>query len=534
MKISDRLHKDFWVRKVNPESDIKHIPAKTQYYSFPQNFDDSHWLLTQEDFMRENEPAAHRINDKTFSTRPIYDIKPILDEDGNQRMDENGDPMTEWDVVGFEPTETVRFAEQKRNNISKAAFMAGNGFWISHEDESHDLMEKLNSWKDTAGLNHGWLELIQSCFLTGDGAIYQYLSNGKLKYKVFSYLQNDILFPDYDENHNFVLTRLYTLRGRRAVDIYYPDRIQTWIEGDKQDEKNLNWWNKFSGWFAKGLKWDSAKVSEDGWRCLADFPTQTPKGVNQCVYIRIQDIPSGIAEIECHTLEKACSFVADGVRANSQAPLFVKATEIDNLPRTDSTGKVIGVKGAVDELKAADAKFLTPPNLSDIATIDIKNKMESIRKATMSVDITPDIFRSADPSSASIKLLYADTIIWCKNMFVHLYPALVDIVDVTKYLVAILEDDRIATMRTSCGCDFWIPQNDSETLKRELDQVYARVKSRKAAMADIGNTHIEDYKQIEEEWKKELSMKSEVKADTENNETKPNIDNNAPGKSISE
>ena len=86
MKISDRLHKDFWVRKVNPESDIKHVPAKTQYYSFPQNFDDSHWLLTQEDFMRENEPAAHRINDKTFSTRPIYDIKPVLDEDGNQRM----------------------------------------------------------------------------------------------------------------------------------------------------------------------------------------------------------------------------------------------------------------------------------------------------------------------------------------------------------------------------------------------------------------------------------------------------------------
>ena len=157
--------------------------------------------------------------------------------------------------------------------------------------------------------------------------------------------------------------------------------------------------------------------------------------------------------------------------------------------------------------------------------------MESIRKATMSVDITPDIFRSADPSSASIKLLYADTIIWCKNMFVHLYPALVDIVDVTKYLVAILEDDRIATMRTSCGCDFWIPQNDSETLKRELDQVYARVKSRKAAMADIGNTHIEDYKQIEEEWKKELSMKSEVSA---NDDTKPNIDNNAIGKSITE
>ena len=156
-----------------------------------------------------------------------------------------------------------------------------------------------------------------------------------------------------------------------------------------------------SGWFAKGLKWDSAKTSEDGWRCLADNPTQTPVGINPCTYFRVPDIPSGIANQEIGTLEKACSFVADGVRANSQAPLFVKATDIDNLPRTDSTGKIIGVKGAVEELKAADAKFLTPPNLSDIATIDIANKEKSIRESTMSVDISPEIFRAADPSSAA-------------------------------------------------------------------------------------------------------------------------------------
>ena len=556
MKISDRLQKQYWRRRINPDSIDKHTPINAGYYQQPtMSLDDGcYMLLTQEDFCRENDPMAHDINSKYMSMRPIYEVRKKLDADGKAMLDEEGKPINEWHIVDFEPVETVRFGLQMRINTSKAAFMAGNGFWVCHEDKDHDLGEKLNSWKDSAGLDTAWQELVKSCYLTGDGAIYQYVHNGQLRYEVFSYLKGDILFPDYDENRNPVLTRLYTLRGRRAVDIFTTERVQTWIEGDKENEKDQSWYMRFSGWFAKGLKWDSAKTSEDGWRCLADNPTQTPVGINPCTYFRVPDLPSGIANQEICTLEKACSFVADGVRANSQAPLFVKATDIDNLPRTDSTGKIIGVKGAVEELKAADAKYLTPPNLSDIATIDIANKQKSIRESTMSVDITPEIFRSADPSSAAIKLLFTDTIIWCKNEFVHLYPSLVNLVDVFKALVAKIEGDgKIATMRTSCGSDPWIPQNDSEVLKREIDQVQNRMKSRKAAMSDAGNNHVEDYDQILKEWKEELEIKARipavVKAEVEkeygvpqeiieveddDNGTKPKINNAAKGKSITE
>lgn len=555
MRISDRLQKQYWRRRINPDAVDKHTPVGAQYYQQPaMSFDDGgYMLLTQEDFCRENDPLAHDINSRYMSMRPIYEVRKKLDAEGNAVLDEEGKPINEWHIVDFEPVETVRFGLQKRINTSKAAFMAGNGFWVCHEDKDHELGEKLNSWKDSAGLDTAWMELVKSCYLTGDGAIYQYVHNGQLRYEVFSYLKGDVLFPDYDENRNPVLTRLYTLRGRRAVDIFTTERVQTWIEGDKESEKDASWFMRFSGWFAKGLKWDSAKTSEDGWRCLADNPTQTPVGINPCTYFKVPDIPSGIANQEIDTLEKACSFVADGVRANSQAPLFVKATDIDNLPRTDSTGKIIGVKGAVEELKAADAKFLTPPNLSDIATIDIANKEKSIRESTMSVDISPEIFRAADPSSAAIKLLFTDTIIWCKNEFVHLYPSLVSLVDVFKALVAKIEGNgKIATMRTSCGSDPWIPQNDSEVLKRELDQVYARVKSRKSAMADIGNNHVEDYEQIKNEWREELEMKAKIPAEAkaeveektgeptetikveENNPNTPKINNSDKGKSITE
>ena len=70
-----------------------------------------------------------------------------------------------------------------------------------------------------------------------------------------------------------------------------------------------------------------------------------------------------------------------------------------------------------------------------------------------------------------------------------------------------------ADLRLSVCLDVWIPQNDAERIKNELDQVYARVKSRSAAMADIGNQHIDDEQKIIEEWIQELELKSRIPAE---------------------
>lgn len=512
-RIQDHLKKEFWRRRVNPDAPDKHTPANAELYVYPNVniHDDDFAYYTQEDFLRENEPSAHDINSRYMSLRPVYDVreKKIEHEDGTITTE------PEWFVTEFEPKETVRFGLQKRINTSKAAFMAGNGFWVCHEDKDHELGETLNSWKDSAGLNLAWQEVVQSCYLTGDAALYQYVYKGQLRFQVFSYLKGDILFPEVDENRNSIIYRLYTLRGKRAVDIYSTNRVQTWIEGDKDSDKEQAWITKFGSWFAKNLNWSSTKTSEDGWRCIYDNPVQTPDGVNPCTYWRVPDIPSGIAQEEICKLESAASMVADEVRSTVQAILLLKATNIESMPQKDSTGKVIGVKGTVDELAAADAKYVSRPNLSDIATIDLNTKEKSILQSTMSVTISPDIFRASDPSSASIKLMFTDTLIWCKNEFVHLYPGLVEMVDVFKELVDKVEEasGKIARMRTSCGVEFWIPQNDSEVLKRELDQVAARVKSRQAAMADINNAHLEDYEQIEKEWREELRMKAEIPAE---------------------
>lgn len=558
--ISSHFKKEFWRRRVATDAVERHIPMAAGYYYDPlavTQSDGDYDNFTQEDFVRENTASAHKINSKYMSLRPIYDVRERKNPDGTPMLDENGKAVTEWYVVDFDKLETVRFGYQKRINRSKSAYVGGGELWINHEDKDHDSGEVLNSWADSMGLSVAWQELVWSLYCTGDGAIYPYIMDGDLHYQIFSYLKGDILFPDYDENYNPVLYRLYTLRGKRAVDKFSTTHFETWVEGDKDEEKNLSWWQKFSGWFAKGLKWETIEKSEDGWRCVKRTRTQTPDGMIQCVYWRVSDIPSGDVEQEISALESSASFVADGVKSVSQAILFVKAANIESLPDTNSTGKKIGVKGTVDELAASDAKFLTPPDLSNIAEVDANNKRESIIKSSMSANVTAEVFRSGDPSSASMKLLYADETIWCKIAFTELYPQLKYLVKVFKELVDKVEgaSGKIATMRTSCGVEFWIPENESEILKRELDQVSARVKSRKAAMADIGNAHLEDYEQIEKEWREELRIKAEIPAEAkakveekygeptevikvdeeENNKsTKPTnpVDKRLPGRSI--
>ena len=105
-------------------------------------------------------------------------------------------------------------------------------------------------------------------------------------------------------------------------------------------------------------------------------------------------------------------------------------------------------------------------------------------------------------------------------------------------------------MRISVWQKIWIPQNESERVKIEIDQVVARVKSRKAAMQDIGNNFKGDYDQIKEEWENEIRMKAEIPAeakakfssnttDTDDNaddegKAKDTVDNRLPGKTITE
>lgn len=566
MNISSHLTKQFWRRRIVGDTTPK-SPSNAEYYEYPPDeslFDKRFQFLTQEDFKREIEPSAHDINSQYQSTRPIKELQEKVVE----TEDENGNVIQkrvkEWVTTGYDSLETTRFGYQKRIALTKTAHMAADGFWIAQEgidnsELTHRNFDCLNSWKDISGLDTMWMEVVASCNETGDAGVYLWVDNaGQIKYKVYSYDDDYVIFPDVDENRNPIYYVLYTIKGKRAVDVFTVDGVSTWISGFEATSENADysWWQKVRNWF----KTDHREVSEDGWVKVSSKRSQVPNGMGQFFYFRIPDIPSGIAQLDIEGAERSASFVSEGVKSATFDTLFVKATSVESLPPVGSHGSVLAVKGDTESLKASDAKRLAPSDISNVATIDMKNKTDSILHSTMSVIVEPDILRSGADSSSAMRLCFVSEIQFCQVQWKYYYHSLRDLMTCFKYLVAKVEENPdIAALKISVGQNIWIPANRGELVDQTTKMLYANMISSEAATHEVDLNYPNDMAQIRREQEdkiyRETYIRLKAEADARRDfgmeeaanevvveeseeenpveeENKPRIDNNAPGKNM--
>lgn len=525
MNIGDYINeanKRPWLRRTVPDAADPRAKESTLQGAYR--------VMTQDDFLNEVCESAHPINSKWMSRRPIY----------GPSEEKNAKGQTKWKIVGYDEIETTPVGMQESIIGKKISHFAADGFWTACEsDNDEDKFNKLMSWADTVGLKTAFIEVITSAFRTGDGALYLYQTADKddpIKYEVYGYEQGSTLFPQTTFDGKDILARRYKYGGRDAVDIFKADSIETWMQlKDDDDIKPL----------------DGTQESDDGYSLVRKKDGQAGD-LCQCIYFHINDIPSGPAQNSIEKLEDAKTYVGEHLKGTAMPILFLKAEKTTSLPPSSLANKAIGVKGTTDSLAHADAKFLTPPDASNIADIHIDGLEEDIRQTCMSVKIDPEIIKQGSDSSATMKILYAPEVQWAQIHWPEIFKSVKKLMLVFKALVGKVEGDvtGYSEMRISVGQNIWIPQNAAEALKMELDQVYARVKSRKSAMEDIGNSHRGDYQQIEKEWEDELTMKAEAapkaKAkfgdnsstfgteddDPEGKNNPANVDNNAPGKSI--
>lgn len=533
MNISELLKKDYWVRRVVPDK-ASVIPAAGNLISYKTKFRPSgngvgYINLTQDDFLNEVTPAAHEINSKYMSQRPIYAPTGKKNDKGEE----------EWAISGYDEVESVALGLQEMIISKKIGHLTGDKFWVANETLLEEPYETFNSWADMAGLYDAYTEGVWACERTGDAAIYFYQSGDKsIDYEVFSYEKGDILYPSKDDKGRPRLCRQYTLNGKTAVDIFTVDAVETWVKVDLEKDAEKNWWNRvknsINNYFADGV------TSEDGFKRLSRKPSQVGSDMLQIVYMRVPDIATGPVQDSICAYERALSYISEEVKNSAFPILFVKSEKIINLPPSGLNGKTIGVKGTSDTVKNADAKFLAPPNSSDIAKIQLDALFNNILRGSMSALVEPDVLKQGSDSSTTIKILFAPDIIWCKNRWIYYAKPVRQLVEVFKRLVGKVEGDiqTYGDMRLSSGQNIYLPQNAAEALKMELDKLYARAKSRKAVMADTENTHKGDYAQVLKEWEEELAMKFKYSAsgqsDDESNPEEPDINNQAAGKSIQE
>ena len=496
------------------------------YDARPNMSGPSYKIMTQEDFLNEVCSAAHEINSPQMSRRPIYGPTGKKDKNGKD----------EWAIVGYDMVETVPIGKQESIISKKISHFAADGFWTAAESNDEERFNTLMSWADSVGLKTGFIEVIKSTFRTGDGAIYIYQTDDDsdpIQYEVYGYEEGSTLFPNTTFDGKKSLARKYRFNDHDAVDIFTTESIETWMMLDKDGDENI-------------MPIEGRTLSDDGYTLVRKKDAQAGDGLCQCIYFRVEDIPTGPAQGSIEKLEDAKTYVGEHLKGSAMPILFMKAEKTTSLPPSRLANKAIGVKGTADSIAHADAKFLAPPDASNVADLHIDGLEDDIRETCLSVKIDPEIIKQGSDSSATMKILYAPEVQWAQIHWPEIFKSVKQMMLVFKALVGKVENDvtGYTKMRISVGQNIWIPQNESEALKMELDQVYGRTKSRKAAMVDIGNTHRGDYEQIQKEWEEELTMKAEAPAAAkakygtdggEPDEPKNNpgdVNNQAPGKSI--
>lgn len=521
-RISPLLKKKPWKRLVTPDADVP-PPTCADYYEIPVLEPDGlrYQYLTEYDLLNESCEGAHLINSKYMSRRPIYEVQtrtiemPMTDAQGNPVLNDDGSQKTEpkeikeWIITDYEDIETVRSGLPELIIKQKTSHLAKNGIEIANEGSEHKLFDTFRAWKDISGIDAGWMQSIYGCGKGGDCLLYQYVHNDTIEYTVFCTLFGDQIFPNKDDKGNDMNVRRYLLNGREAVDIFMDDYIETYVRGDISDENDngiQSWWSVVKGWF-KNI---SRKKTEDGWTRISQIPSQLGKGICQAVYIRFDDTPIGPAMQNINAWERGASYVSDKMRSTAFSKLFLKSSKIKNLPPLSSGEEVIGVENAdADILKASEAKYLAPPDISNLAEINLKNITDAIMQSTMSIDLQPEILKSGADSSQTLKLLLRREIQWAQVTWPQVRPSAKKVIDVLKALVAKIEGNGDFTkLKVSVWNTPWMPVDEAAQIDNATKLVYAGILSKENARHELNLQYTDDAKYVKEEQEEELYRKT--------------------------
>lgn len=185
-------------------------------------------IETQEDFARQLDPSAHAINDPD-----IYKTFMQKDEDGL---------FYEMDFPRY------AFPFQQEILDDRLARLSGNDtqFDLAERDDSEEawqVYDKMKAgWADK-GMERAKHFFIKGVLATGDSAFVGYLDKGKFLWRVFSYLDGDVLYPHYDlkTGRLNVFARAYTSydsKGnvRKYVDVWTDTYYYRFVDYSEEDK----------------------------------------------------------------------------------------------------------------------------------------------------------------------------------------------------------------------------------------------------------------------------------------------------------
>ena len=326
-------------------------------------------IRTQADFVREYHPSSHAINNIKYYPNTMY----VNRESGAYQA-----KVRSRIAVGF----------QQYIHLQRKEALLGNNVGMRLVSGATDpaMIDRLaffrEGWEDK-DMEVAVNKSIGADFLTADTAVYVYMDEGKVRWRVFSYNDGDVLYPHYD-----TLTGDLSLFGR----LYYQS------DWDGNTRQYLDVIDK-----THFVTYRQAEDNE-GWE-MEGKPV--PHGFPYCpvAYHRTDNGPVWTASQSLiDGWEIALSQFAENNAAYALRILYTLGGDFEMMSNVD------GTPARIDSIDPnAKVGFLEPAAGADGAFVkQLELMKKEILRGSFVVE-TPEIKSGADISSRTVKMLFADS-----------------------------------------------------------------------------------------------------------------------------
>lgn len=382
-------------------------------------------IVTQEDFMRELDPAGHLINDKEL----FPDIWQKNEEDGR------------WYV---QEIPRYAFSFQQIILIKHLTHLCGNDiqFELSDKRVSDQTREVFNAHRNgwaNKNMEVAWYQLVKSVKATGDGAFVGFLDKGTFGWKVLSFLNGDKLYPHYDLRTGKLSTLARTYCNyaedgsvtKRYIDVWDDTYYYRFVaDGDP-----TNFVEKARQLILKLFTTDGYKLE---WMEAHGFDSIPVS------YMRDDNGPCWtFSEESIENFEVAFSNLAHSNHDFGLPIMYVKGEGSEELTSSDMSyaSKIMFLPSD------GEIGFLNRQDASNAYKGELDKLEDSIYKQSFAVK-TPEL-KSGDTPGVSLKIMYSDAYEKAMNDANEYDPAVDKMISIFEWGYGIECEQRLAFINTN-------------------------------------------------------------------------------------
>lgn len=438
-------------------------------------------IMSQADFLREYDVNAHKINSLKYYPNAIMKGK-----EGK---------------VAAKIKSRIAVAYQERILTKRLVTLTGNNIdlKLANSKRSKTDQEMLNLFRegwDTHDMETCFYQAFKADGKTGDCAVCFYMSGGEVGWRLFSFENGDVLYPQYDPmtGRLAVFGRKYTIRDHKDNDVM--DYLDVW-----DDVYYMRY--KYNKKGAKGA-FNAMKdiLGLDGWE-IDQEPTPHKFHRIPIAYDRYGEPFWANSQDSIDLYELTISQLAENNQAYALRILYALGGEIELQTNVDGTPSMIN--SAEPNAKVG---FLEPADSSKSFELQLTILEKNIMRNSFASE-TPELKSGSDLSSPTIRMMMMDSYQKAQDDALHFQPFLNDVVELFKYGYGIEsgKSSDFNTLQIKAEIFPYVFMSETEVVSNIVQSVAINALSRKSAsemLYDLGYGVISEYDRLIEQEREAL------------------------------